>query len=45
MENEYVIHRNVTENEPETNQDTLKKVIEECSYDQDDEDKEKNSRE
>ena len=27
IENENVIHRHITENEPETNRDTLKKVI------------------
>ena len=32
-------HIYVTENEPETNQDTLKDVIEECPYDQDDKEK------
>ena len=31
----------MTENEPETNQDTLKKVTEECPDYQDDEEKEK----
>ena len=39
--NEDVIHRYITENEPETNQYTLKKVIDECPDDQDDEQKEK----
>ena len=41
--NEYVIDRDVTENEPETNQDTLKKVIEEWPDNQDDEKKETNA--
>ena len=41
IENKDVIHRDITENEPETNRDTLKKLIEEFPDDQDDEDKEK----
>ena len=41
IENENVIHIDVTENEPETNWDTLKKVIEQLPDDQDDEQKEK----
>ena len=36
-----MIHRDITENELENNQDTLKKVIEKCPNDQDDEEKEK----
>ena len=40
-ENEGVIHRDITENEPETNWDVLKKVIEECPDGQDEDKKEK----
>ena len=40
---EGIIHRDINENEPETNQDTLRKVIEESLDDQDDEEKEKTS--
>ena len=36
IENEDVIDREVTENKPETNRDTLKEVIEECPDNQDD---------
>ena len=39
--NEYVIHRNTNENEPENNRDTLKKVIEEFPDDQDKKEKER----
>ena len=40
-ENEGVIHREITENEPGTNWDVLKKVIEECPDGQDEDKKEK----
>ena len=39
IENKDVIHRDITENELENIWDTLKKVIEEFPYDQDDEKK------
>ena len=38
-ENKYVIHRDITENETETNRDSIKMVIEECSDYQDDDKK------
>ena len=41
INNEYIIHRYMTENESNTNRDTLKKLMEECLDDQDDEVKEK----
>ena len=41
MENEDAIEREVTENETETNQDSVKMVIEEWPDDQDDDGKEK----
>ena len=44
IDNEDVIHRYITENEPENNWNNLKKVIEEWPYYQDDEVKEKNHR-
>ena len=40
IDNEYVIHRDNTENEQAINHDTLKKIIVECPDDQDDEVKE-----
>ena len=41
IDNEDVMHRDITENEPETNRNTSKKITEECPNDEDDETKEK----
>ena len=43
IENKDVIHRDITENEPETNQDILKNLIEDFPDDQENEEKENKS--